>query len=346
MKFTTVLKQYLSGEADLKDLKDSDDLIYEVKTLGLRNKTQIIIWFDDLESYFNLFDLDEYDISAANKIFSNYYYGDYLFFDSYAAADDLISGRIFGHFNEENIELLRKILRFIAPELSSSDLYEEDVAKTVIDKLEIYDKRGYINDIASEYQQLVDSAMSDSVKETITEEYCDLLEPFMIVRVGECFEKYITSVGNLNRLYQKYGNNEELTLKQLLKKFTKDISVYGDFYGSVYEVWKGEIDNEAFNSEVSKNLDRIYDDVFENFENNSELPEIVNFLGNKFGFGKFFEVPGKSIFIRIDEVNPEDNTIAITVNNNKTKTEKKYSPDIETFMSYLYNHDLFELGVE
>lgn len=346
MKFTTVLKQYINNEVTANELKESDEIIHEVKLLGTKLKSKIVIWFDDIEQYFNLFDLNDYDVRDAESILDNYG-GGFEYFDSYSAEEDWKSGSIFNYFDERNINRLKEIFTYIGPQfIEYFDFENEDKNNIIADLLVKYDYDNVTGYIQDEYQTIMNDSMRDSLVKSIEYEYCDILEKLIIIRNGECFYNYITSVGVLNRLYERYGNNEDLTLVELLQKVTKEFSVSGEFYSQIWETWDGNFDSDGFNVYVNNKLEKYLEALIENFEASGDFPEIVNFLGNRFGFNEFFDVPGKPIMIKINSVNPEDNTINITINNKTKNVSKNYNPDLETFMSYLNNLDLFELGVE
>ena len=343
MKFTTVLKKYLAGEVDVRELKDSDDLIYEVKTLGTKHKTKIVIWFDSLTEFFELFDLSEYEISDITWNLNTRNHYEYLF-SSDDVDYDWREGRVFRTFNEENLETLKKIFTLIGPQyLDNFDFVDDSKNTAMAELLETYDKKNIIsNYILDRYQEILSTSMEESLQKAIEDDYCDILQQFVIIRTGNCFEKYMTSTGVLYSLYERYGNNEELTLAELLKKFTKNLSVYGEY--ERYEVWDGEFDIGGYNDYIKDKLEDLYDYIFDNYEFSHEFVSTVQNLSTNFGFNKFFDVPGKPIKIKINSVDIDDMTISITIENTKTGKIKDYSPDIQTFMSYLYNLDLFDLG--
>ena len=126
------LKDYVKGKIQKWELEDSDPDIYHVRedrsNLG---QSVIKLGFND-DKFWKSVGLHEDDVWFMKMI--NSHYSDYEFMDSYSVKEDFSNGyTIFYELNDDNIEKLKLISRYIFPK--KFDLENEEFRSDFAEKL-------------------------------------------------------------------------------------------------------------------------------------------------------------------------------------------------------------------
>jgi hypothetical protein len=325
------------------DFKDVDELIDNIKISERIPKNSVIqIHFEDEEQFCSLFgdELNDDDKWFIKIIFNSY--DGYEFTDSYRVSDDWMEGYLLRSFSDVNIKKIREILKYTNPGLVNFDVGQDDECREVANFLDSVNS-DYSDEIGDEYTSTFNSAGNKSAKEEITKDLCNVLMKVKFI-TKYCLSDYLTSVGHLKQLYDKFGDYS-LTIMELLTLVVSNLRLsVGGYYEYSYEYGYNNFNDEEFNNEVSRILDRFLNYVTENFD--EDTLEIYNKVISKYGINKAHEIPsseGESFkILRID-----DGKIVIK----KLKTSDLYGPGqeesytIEEFENFLHNYKLFEYKI-
>jgi hypothetical protein len=112
-----------------------------------------------------------------------------------------------------------------------------------------------------------------------------------------------------------------------------------DYYEYIYEVYADSFDDESFNREAERVLDRVLDS-FEG-ENIEKVKKVYNEISKKFEFGKWHDFPTnpKKTFY-IDRVDMETGKLLLRFRGMETNTQRALM-EMEDFLNLIYNYSLF-----
>jgi hypothetical protein len=112
-----------------------------------------------------------------------------------------------------------------------------------------------------------------------------------------------------------------------------------DYYEYIYEVYADSFDEESFNREAERVLDR----VLESFEgeNIEKDKKVYNEISKKIEFGKWYDFPTdvKKTFY-IDKVDMETGKLSVRFRGMETNTRRTLM-EMEDFLNLIYNYSLF-----
>lgn len=327
------LHMFKKGIVSEKNVQNSDDLIYDVKKNGI-----ITIKFQDDDDYFKLFDheLSRDDIFIANQVFSSY--RQMNLFDEYRAQDDWFQGYLIGYFDDENMNKVYEIARIISPDLTFEMNDDNEKFSKILH--DFFDRE--VIYIIDEFTSLMESATEDEMKTLIREDICDVFRDYGIYNSDFCFYRYHTTVDNLIKLYDSFGEKNK-SLSKLLNKVAESISISGDYWSEYNDMsYEVDFDTEAFNNYVSNKLD----DILEKLEEDSEMfldinefKKIVKKITNNFRFNVWYELPKDSkIKFKIFNIDPKTNKVVFEVHSKKKFY--KNSLDLENFYLFLYHPEI------
>jgi hypothetical protein len=321
------------------ELSNLDDLIG-----GFRFKksspggSMVKLKFDDTRDYLTMFDLTDDDIWFIERVDSPY--NDFEFEQYDTMSYDWDEGYLIRNFNDENIDKVNEILKFLNPKLMNYDNSGDDNLMSEVSKLLRTKFEREIDNIVLEYTDLTNECKQRAAKEDITNSLCDKLIRYGIVE-KYCFDSYYTTVNVLLGLY-KMNKNKNLTIKELLSSFLKELNVDG-FYDNYYEYYCDDFDIEGFNQYVSRQLDSIIEDVVDNpeyFYNVEDYQKLFNFIFPKYKLDTWYKLErDPETQFKIEDVSHKTNKVILFVKNNK-KTEKR-TYDLEGFKAFLSTGELF-----
>ena len=317
-----LLTKIAKGEqVSSRELENADDAIYDFKyTPKAPFKSKIDLRFDE-DDYIKLFNPSDDDMWYYNAITGNY--DTYEWEDDYQATQDFREGYFFNQFNQENLKKIRQILSIISPQSVELETDEE------------------IESIIYEYTSETNECKTRGFNKMIEDDFCNPFYNYGIF-TKHCLRDYFTSVGMLLSLYDTMGD-KTLTISELLFRIGSDMEITG-WSDYIYEIDGVDFDQESFDSECSRYLDKIIDKL----EDESQYVDIYAYadiykrLDSKFKINNRYKTKsGREFFYR--GINPKNNRILIQVfkKDGSVGTEdRSYSE--EEFENFLVSPELFE----
>jgi hypothetical protein len=332
-----LLTKIAKGEqVSSRELENADDAIYDFKyTPKAPFKSKIVLHFDD-DEYIKLFNPSDDDMWYYNAITGNY--DTYEWEDDYQATEDFKEGYFFNQFNEENLKKVKEIISIISPESVALETDEQKIAAAN----KLIDMFG--NEVESmiyEYTSEQNECKTRGFNQMIKDDFCNPFYNYGIF-TKHCFREYFTSVGMLLSLYDTMGD-KTLTISELLFRIGSDMEItgWGDY---IYETDCLDFDQESFDSECSRYLDKI----IEKLEDESEYADIYGYgelykrLDSKFKINnRYTTKSGREFFYR--GINPKNNRILIQVfkkDGSAGMEDRSYTE--EEFNNFLVSPELFE----
>lgn len=296
------------------------------------------------DEYFNTFRFENdedriyLDIALGER---SYYGGEFFSEDSY----EWTEGYIMRGFNDTNMELVKKILKYTHPALlriKDDEKFNEEASKF------LYETFYYpIDSIITNYFELKNEGVKESLKKEIVEDFADIFQRYGIYREDETpFNNYITTVNILLSLYDRV---EDKTIplvssskedKTVFRKIGKGLGEFGNYYGRIYE--QHNMDYNKFDEYAKDELEKILEEIEENPEKYiNKISGIYDEL-NKLGYdlNKNYPLPtDNSKSFKIIDIDKD--TLRITLYHFDKGTEKR-SYSIDEFKNYISTGELFE----
>jgi hypothetical protein len=330
------LKAISQGVPPLTDwtMEHVDDLIGNFKYIKGNPRNSIVtLRFDNHEEYFRTFDVSDDTIWVINILF-NSYSGGFDFVDSsdnYNWADGYI---LTYNLNDSNKTKVNEILQLLNPGLTVADNDNDNIkVAKILDQF--YPEIG--DSLMDEYASLENQARNEKAREEVKDEFCNIYEKFNIFRKRGCFWEYTTPVWNLLRMYEsKQMQNSDLL--NLISAVGHTLSVT-DYYEYIYETYADSFDDESFNREAERVLDKVLDSL--EGENIEKAKKVYNEISKKFQFERWYDFPTdakKSFYL--DKVDLETGKLILRfrgLERNGVRT----SMEMEDFLNLIYNYSLF-----
>ena len=334
------LRDYVKGKIDRFDLEDSDPNIYDVRedksNLG---QSLIKIEFKKDDDFWKAVNLHEDDVWFMRML--NSYYSDYEFMDWYAVKEDFQNGYIiFYELNDDNIEKLKKISRYIYPK--KFDLEDEGFRSKFAEKL-LSSFKTETEDILSDFQTEKNREMAHVAREHVNME---LNEYFKEYGFNYHDDSITTSVANLIMLYIK-ENQIHLPIAKLLPEIFENNKInIGGWAENSYEYQDEQhFDKQSFNDYTERKLDAIIEKIEDGGEgdfNMQEYVDMVERVGKKFEVDKWHNLPKKKD-VRFKIENFEMNPSRVIVKLSKGLKQRDLKLTEENFYHLLYQPTLFNL---
>ena len=344
--YSALLMMSKGEKIDRWELSRLDDLVSDVRyNQKSPENSMITIKFDDYNSYFELFDLNEYDVSFCNRLFGGgYYSSENEFYYNDMGDSDWREGYLMYEFNQENLNKVKEMVTLLSPEISDMDRQSfNEVASAIL-----YDTFNYeVDEIIYEYVNLKNQCSERSARKDIESELGD---PFMTYGIFEKtpFRIYVTTIKVLLSLFKMSGKKNG-SIKDVLSFFTKQKSV-GPYEEYRFEFGCYDFDDESFQKEVEKQLEKMSEKLYDSdmFVDIEKYREIIKKVLSVYPINKTFRLPvDKEKTFRILKVDPKTNRIIVEYTNYKGlkgKKEKR-SFSLEEFFNFLYTPELFEQKV-
>ena len=319
------------------DFKEIDDLISQIDVVSNPHKSIIKLHFEDEGEFLSIFDVDDDDVWFIKGILS--YYDGYEFMDYYRAEEEWREGYVLGYFNDDNTKKMKEILKYINPNLVDFDNSDSNGSEACKFLEDLYSHE--ISYIVSEFSSVLNTAANAEANVEITKDFCNILTPYRII-AKYCMSDYITSVGFLKKMYDK-ASSTDLTLLELFKETFEKLNVPSGYGEQTYEYGWNTFDRDEFNSEVTRQLDSIYEKITEDYTGNHL--KIYTDIIAKYGLERAHEIPASEGYsFKILRVNPDNDTIVIR----KFKTgdpwgqSEEQSYTLDEFNDFLHNYKLIE----
>jgi len=334
------LKDYSRGKIQKWELVDSDPDIYHVgEDRSNRGQSTIKLGFND-DKFWGRVGLSDDDVWFMNAI--NSHYSDYEFIDSYSIKEDFRNGySIFHELNEDNIEKLQRISRYIFPK--KFDLENDEFKSGLSEKL-LSSFKNETQDILDDYQSEKNREMTQVAQESIEKELTNYFNDFGFTYVAD--DEFTTTVANLVMWYIK-ENMVHVPIAELLPKIfqTNKIDV-GGWLDNSYEYQDSEkFDSDSFNNYVGRKLDDIIEKIEDGYDDDANIQEYIDMvdrLSSKFQLNKWFNLPKKRE-VRFAIENFEMNPNKVVVRLQKDLKQRTLKLSEENFYHLLYQPTLFNL---
>jgi len=334
------LKDYFKGKIQKWELVDSDPDIYHVgEDRSNRGQSTIKLGFND-DKFWGRVGLNDDDVWFMNAI--NSPYSDYEFIDSYSIKEDFRNGySIFHELDEDNIEKLKQISRYIFP--IKFDLENDEFKSGLSEKL-LSSFKNETQDILDDYQSEKNREMTQVAQESIEKELTNYFNDFGFTYVAG--DEFTTTVANLVMWYIK-ENMVHVPIAELLPKIfqTNKIDV-GGWLDNSYEYQDSEkFDSDSFNNYVGRKLDDIIEKIEDGYDDNANIQEYIDMvdrLSRKFQLNKWFNLPKKRE-VRFAIENFEMNPNKVVVRLQKDLKQRTLKLSEENFYHLLYQPTLFNL---
>ena len=317
-------------------MQRADDLVWKfIYNEKNPTKSMVKLRFDDIIDYLNLFELDEYDVSFAEGLYS-YYGNTYEFIDYDHGDNEWNEGYLTYNFSEENLNKFRQITQLILPTAAKLEDDDREVASKKINDM-FSDEVG---DIISDWVEEQNICRSKGAKEWVESEVCDYFNEYGIIKQN-CFHNYYTTVGILLSLYN-IVKDKTLNLTEVLKDIGHRTSNVGGWDENRWEVDCVDFDDETFNKTVEYRLDKILEKIenSEEFIDVYEYSDIYNRITDKYKFdNRYTTKSGREFFIR--KIDPSNNKIIVQVFKKEGGMENRSYTE-EEFNNFLVSPELFE----
>jgi len=334
------LKDYVKGKINKWELEDSDPEIYHVREdKSNRGQSVIKLGFND-KKFWEKVGLHEDDVWFLKMI--NSYYSDYEFMDSYSVMDDFKHGYIiFYELNEDNIEKLKQISRYIFPK--KFDLENEDFRADFAEKL-LSSFKSQTQDIIEDYHTEKNREMTEVAQERIKKELNDYFNEFGFTYIPD--DEFTTTVANLMMWYIRENAIHEPITDLLPKIFSSSKMSIGGWQENSYEYQDSEkFDSVSFNNYAEHKLDEIIEKIENGADSDFDVKDYVGMvdrISKKIEVGKWHNLPKKKdvrFYIENFEMNP--NKVVVKLSKALQQRELKLSE--ENFYHLLYQPTLFNL---
>ena len=295
----------------------------------------------DLDEIMKVFGIeDDNDQRSIQQFYHSYY--PYEHTDGWY---DFRDGYVFRHFNESNMELLKKIASYIKPEILIPDINEWDGTKEMnefTDKLnDLYERD--VDYIISEYTTLNDQSFEEGAREQINSSIISEMKNLGFKYVENDSRRsdvWVFSIlGNKLASLFEVTNSKKLSVIQMLnKKLDGELDFSED---NIYE-YQGDFDSDGFNNYIESHLEDILEKIEE--DNSPEALEFIEFLRkNNYKVKGTYKIPRSDKYsFRILEINVEDGTVTFDMIRDSDNERKRMAPTFRGFIDFIYNPTLFD----
>ena len=335
--------------------EDTDDIV-RVRSVNKTKRGKSLLFLDfDNETYIKMFteseDRDNNNSFLLNVALGRAYYGDSVFIDTYDFGnEEMKEGAIFRYFSNENMNLLKKILRIASPRLLTKmeDKYDE------IGRWLLLNFERNASEIGSVFGYEYDSALVQGLGQYINQKFCNVFTPYGIVE-KTCASEYYTTVDNLIKFWDNSGAGKELSITEMFKFFIleKGLELDEDLFDDYYSFYdNANFDQMSFDRTVDRELESILEKLEEQQEDgtlnqNLELYEFISKQNYQFDvwyppksektFGKVEKDRSKINYFKFDELT--DGEIQVLIQT--PLGVKKSSMDLDRLKLFLYHPELF-----
>lgn len=355
MSLYEALIKFKNGEISPYDVEMEDgDGVIDISRVNKNNlgKSMVTLKFTE-EEYRDLFlgekgnyqrDNNESLIDACESRYSSG-----VFVDYYWGKDEVSEGYVLHYFNEENINLVRQILKIINPPLAKFELgtMTEEVGRFLWKAFQ-----NNMEEIADFYPNYYDDALRAGLLEYVNNKLYNKFNNFGIIEKTPG-QTYITTVTILLNFWDSTGIDKEKGIIDALKQFVSDndLELDEDLYEDYYAYFDlGNFDDEGFNKDVNRQLEQIYEKITEEMTPEDiqkmksfyEILDKLNIQIDRWSFfpkQKTFGEPSKKQFrvIKFD-----DGLVYMHVSDHQNHYPASgVKVPLEDFYDFLYHPELF-----
>jgi hypothetical protein len=340
------LRNFAKGKITTNDLYNTDKSIDDIRVRNPLGQSLITIKLGEKEDFLEKIGLNNDDAWFRDIIMSPYGSG-YGFTDSYTINEDFKEGYIFEYeLNEENTETLKGIAGRLIPHKEvnlDDDEYRRELHMLMLD---IFPKE--LDYILSDYSTEKDYEMNQVAKESIKHEFDDKLDEMDINLSYDMEEATVTLADLFSGALQLNlfsSTAQEMVIKLISNKLGGNV---GGWFENSYEFRDdSKFDKESFNRTVENQFEKIMDKMDEESESEYTIKDYIEFrnrISSKFKLKTWYETPkDKDIIFSIQEFNPGNMTVKLSVKDRGTQSVKDIEMGEETFTQFLYQPSLFKL---
>jgi hypothetical protein len=339
------LRNYAKGKITKSELMDSSDLFSNVSGRNRIPGDDIIdIEFPREKEFLKVIGLTDDDIWFYRLINSTYGRGSYEFVDSYNLYPEFEDGYvIYEYLNDENVELLSQISKFILP--MKVDFDNQNYKKKLSEKL-IENFKNKIDKIIDEYSYTLNTSYEKTLSQVMKDDMDNFFNGLDIDNYYD--EGFNITVADLISLYLKEGYIH-LPLEELLERVFSREETPGGWQDSHYDYDNSRyFDSESFNNYTSKILTEILEIIEgqgeERGSNFKDFIEMTDRVTKKFKQGVYYYLPKdpkKLTRFSIDGF--EFPNMKITVSLSKGLQKRTISLSEQSLYNLLYQPSLFNL---
>ena len=339
--FTTLLK-IKQGKLDPDGVVFDDEFIDDVDKdnvyFEFPNTTDALMYFLDME-----------EGDALNYV--SQYVGNYFdLYDCYNTEEDYEGGYVIGSLTEdEDIELLYKIISTIAPDMTSY-LKKED-GKWVMSGERIISQtiKKMFPNVADKMESLYCNAKEQSLQVGFSEYTNAEFEKLKKILNTRWFTEFELSIDDLLNIYLS-TNKLQYNIKDVIEfYFSKKDLFRSESYSAMYENEDMETFKSVFSPGMYTILDDLYDEIIQGDKYNPEYFETVQKIQKMGGFNRAYQIPSTStesaIQVNIEGVDPETNKLQIVLKKiqDGTRYIKRGKVTFDSLLSMLNNQQLFDV---
>ena len=339
--FTTLLK-IKQGKLDPDGVVFDDEFIDDIDKDNIYfefpNTTDALMYFLDME-----------EGDALNYV--SQYVGNYFdLYDCYNTEEDYDEGYVIGSLTEdEDIELLYKIISTIAPDMSSF-LKKED-GKWVMSGERIISQtiKQLFPNVADKMEDLYCQAKEESMQVGFSNYTNAEFEKLKKILDTRWFTEFELSIDDLLNMYLS-ANKLQYDIKDIISNYLGKKDLFrSESYRAMYENEDAETFNRVFSPGMYSILDGLYDEIIEGETYNPEYFETVDKIQKIGGFSKTYQIPSTStesaIQVNIEGVDPETNKLQIVLRKiqDGTRFIKRGKVTVDSLLSILNNQQLFDI---
>jgi hypothetical protein len=340
------LRNFAKGKITTNDLYNTDKSIDDIRVRNPLGQSLITIKLGEKEDFLEKIGLNNDDAWFRDIIMSPYGSG-YGFTDSYTINEDFKEGYIFEYeLNEENTETLKGIAGRLIPHKEvnlDDDEYRRELHMLMLD---IFPKE--LDYILSDYSTEKDYEMNQVAKESIKHEFDDKLDEMDINLSYDMEEATVTLADLFSGALQLNlfsSTAQEMVINLISNKLGGNV---GGWFENSYEFRDdSKFDKESFNRTVENQFEKIMEKMDEESESEYTIKDYIEFrnrISSKFKLKTWYETPkDKDIIFSIQEFNPGNMTVKLSVKDRETQSVKDIEMGEETFTQFLYQPSLFKL---
>ena len=314
-----------------------DDLVWKfIYNEKNPSKSMVKLRFDDIEDYLKLFDIDEYDISFAESVYSYYDSANIIDYDH--GYNEWNEGYLLYQFSDENITKLKQILRLISPSTAKLDTDEDKEESSILLEKMFPNEVDYI---ISDWTDEENRCRNNGAKEWIESDTCDYFSNYGLIR-QDCFRDYYTTSSILLSLFNNVGD-KTLSLREVLTSIGHRDSYIGGWDENRWEIYCNDFDDKSFNETVERQLDKIFEKIEDSdeFIDVYEYSNILNRITKNYHLNNRYKTKsGREFFIR--KIDPATNKIIVQVFKKDGGGLEDRSYTEEEFNNFLVSPELFE----
>lgn len=333
-----------------------DDRVVQITRVNdnKRGKSLVQLRFTE-EEFMKIFidSKDDYNNNEAIIAACEYPYSRYssnLFVDSYWGDEEMRGGYVFHYFDEENLKLLKDILKLYNPSIADFELHSPEEAGDFFYKN--FEREA--SEIASYYTDYYDTTLKVGCKEYVEDKLCGKFDSFGIIEKS-CREVYLTTVDLLISFWDQTGTPHDQGIIDMLKNFVEknNLEFDEDLYEDYYAYWDNKNwDGESFNKEVNRILDKLRDKIVEDMDP-KELEDARKFnqmltkfkiqLGDwkTFPKQKTFGVTNTNKIFSVRGFDEGKIQVLYKKDKNNYHDTQKMSIPVEDFGNFLFHPELF-----